>query len=67
MLDKIFSDSNINLNYNSTEFSIDYIKKIDYNAAKTLFKYLFIKRAERIVKKSWLIVVNFYNYFSIYK
>ncbi len=52
MLDKIFSDSNINLNYNSTEFSIDYIKKIDYNAAKTLFKYLFIKRAERIVKKS---------------
>lgn len=52
MLDKIFSDSNIDLYYDSTESTISKIKYLNYNTTKTLYKYLFIKRAERIVKES---------------
>lgn len=64
MLDKIFSDSNIDLYYDSTESTISKIKYLNYNTTKTLYKYLFIKRAERIVKESWLITADFYKYLT---
>ncbi len=51
MLNKIFLNSNVNLNYDFIEFLINYIKKINYNATKTLFKYLFIKKVKRIIKE----------------
>jgi len=52
MLDKIFSDSNIDLNYDSTESTVSEIEILNYNATKILYEYLFIKKAERIVKEN---------------
>jgi len=42
MFDKIFSSSNVNLNYDSTKSTISEIENLSYNATKTLYEYLFI-------------------------
>ncbi len=51
MLDKIFLGSNVDLNYDSTESTIDEVENLGYNVAKTLWEYLFNKRAKKMVKE----------------
>ena len=50
MLDKIFSNSNINLNYDFIKFTVNEMKILNYNMIKKLCENSFIQRAERMIK-----------------
>lgn len=63
MLSKIFPDSDVDLNYDPTEPTVSEVDSLGYNLAKTLCKYLFIKRAERMVREGWPMAADCYEHF----
>lgn len=64
MLDEILSGSNVDLNHDPTEPTVSEVEHLGYNAAKTLCEYLFIKRAERMIKESWSLTADFYEHLT---
>lgn len=64
MLDEIFPGSDVDLYHDPIESTISEVKHLGYNAAKTLCEYLFIKRAERMVKEGWPMAADFYEHLT---
>jgi len=64
MLGKIFPGSDVDLNYDPTEPTVSEVENLGYNVAKTLCEYLFIKRAERMVKEGWPMAADCYEHLT---
>ena len=64
MLGKIFPSSDVDLNYDPTESAVNEVENLDYSGAKTLCQHLFIKRAERMVKKGWPMAAACYDHLT---
>jgi len=64
MLGKILPGSDVDLNYDPTEPTVSEVENLGYNVAKTLCEYLFIKRAERMVKEGWPMAAACYEHLT---
>lgn len=64
MLGKIFPGSDVDLNYDPTEPTVSEVENFGPEKAKAVCKYLFIERAERMVKEGWPMAADCYEHFK---
>lgn len=64
ILSKMFPGSDIDLNYDPTEPTVNEVKNLGYKMAKTICKDLFVRRAERMVKEAWPMAADCYEHLA---
>ena len=64
ILGKIFPGSDVDLHYDPTEPTVSEAENFGYKVAKTICRYLFINRAERMVKEGWPMAADCYEHLA---
>ena len=66
MLGEMFAGSDVDLNYDPLEPTVNNVEVWGYSNAKKLCKHLFVQRAERIVKEGWPAAAAHFAYLLAY-